>query len=284
MPSLKSSFYSVLHALIDDQITKRLRHYLEIGRGADGVERSDIIISDDHKISLVDAYVKPSAIDMLLAEHELPLHVAMAHMTRGHLSIPWRNLTSGRWTFEIEGLMLVMTPREPEQWCSDDARARKEALIAGSLARLIRRQEKIKAMAKPKRASLMNMLKRKLMQALKPTIHIKDVHIRFERYHGSDAGTHGVTPPFSTGIILTQVDVTTTVSDDGKCARHAQVHAFSSAPRMALRWCHTCMQATRRHPFRCPEGLESIALPTMLVQQLCYLTMTRQGMEPWQVR
>ena len=199
--------FSALHQMIDDQITRRLSPYLEIGPGPDGQQRSNVIITDEQNILLKDVFVKPAAVDQLLVESELPFHVVMVSCKQAHIDIPWGALTAGHWVLEIEELCVVLTARERHEWNVEDVRNRKEALIGEALANLLKRREHILNGA-VKRGSLLAMLQRKFWQSLKPTVLVKDVHLRFERFSGS-------TQPFSLGLVLERLEVSTTVGDGG---------------------------------------------------------------------
>lgn len=113
---------SSLQRFLHDQISKRVRPYMASGLGSDGVERSDVAISPDGNIHITNCVMLPSALDELLLAMELPFHVAMAHCKEIHISIPWRNLSSGDWKVKISGLMVVLNTKERADWSIDDVR------------------------------------------------------------------------------------------------------------------------------------------------------------------
>ena len=82
---------------------------------------------------------KDDTIDALLADNELPSHAITASCRRLFVDIPWENLSSGDWTLNIDGLVVVVAPKEKEYWCLDDVRAVKEAAILKALKPLLRR-------------------------------------------------------------------------------------------------------------------------------------------------
>ena len=108
----RQSAFSYVQQMIDDKITQKLSPYLATGVGDDGLERSDIVVNQDGDISIENCVLRPSAVDALLAENEMPFHVVMAQCSRIFVDIPWGDLTNGEWTFEIEGLCIVVVPKE----------------------------------------------------------------------------------------------------------------------------------------------------------------------------
>ena len=117
----KKAVLSRAQRLIDDQITKQLAPYLATGE-FEGSVRSDVVVSEDGTISVVNAVARPSAVDALLAENELPFHVISATCSMAHIEIPWKHPTTGEWVLTIEGLAVVVAPKEREHWCLEDVR------------------------------------------------------------------------------------------------------------------------------------------------------------------
>ena len=118
----KTAVLTAVQRLIDEQITKRLAPYLASG-DHDGEPRSDVIVNEKNDILIVNCVARPSAVDKLLAENELPFHVISASCRKIHFDIPWENLTTGDWVLTMEGLMLVIAPKEPAYWTLSDVRA-----------------------------------------------------------------------------------------------------------------------------------------------------------------
>ena len=139
---------SALHRLIDDHITKRLKHYLEVGTGPDGRERSVLEVTDDYKIKIERLFVKPERVDEILGEHDLPVRVVMAHCKEALITIPWGSLMSGNYCLELEELQLVVVPRERGEWSVDDIRRCKEQLIRQEVDKLLARLDAVSSAGK----------------------------------------------------------------------------------------------------------------------------------------
>ena len=147
----KASAFSYVQQMIDDQITKKLAPYLATALGEDGREVSDVVVDEKGDISIMDCVLRPSAVDELLAENELPFHVVSAMAKRIHIDIPWGDLSAGEWTFEVEGLSVLLVPKERADWSIEDVRRVKEALILRDLTKLLKAMDQLNA--KPKRRS-----------------------------------------------------------------------------------------------------------------------------------
>jgi hypothetical protein len=202
----KQSAFSYVQQMIDDQITKKLGPYLATGVGVDGEERSDVVVNENGDILIENCELRPSAMDALLAENELPFHVVMAHCERIFIDIPWGDLTNGEFTFEISGLNIVLVPKERGDWSIDDVRRVKEALISKDLAKLIANLNALNA--KPKKPGFFANLANRLKASLKPVIRVRDVHLRFERF-SQDAPI-----PFTMGFLMRSLDVQHTTSEE----------------------------------------------------------------------
>lgn len=108
--------------LIDEQITKKLTPFLEIGIGPDGEDCSDFVVDDHGDISIENMIVKTSLVSELLSGKGLPYRVRMVRCKRIYVDIPWSNMASGSWKLEVDGLMVVVTPIEKTAWSVDDVR------------------------------------------------------------------------------------------------------------------------------------------------------------------
>ena len=84
---VKKAAQNKIKEFIDDQITKQLEPYLVSGEYNDEV-RSDVIVNENNDISIINLVVRPSAVDAMLAENEIPLHVITASCKRVHIDIP----------------------------------------------------------------------------------------------------------------------------------------------------------------------------------------------------
>ena len=201
----KTAVLSAVQRLIDDQITKRVAPYLATGE-FEGEVRSDVVVNDHNDISIVNCVARPSAVDALLAENELPFHVITASCTLIHIDIPWENLTTGDWVLTIEGLSVVIAPKEREYWSLSDVRAVKERIINKDLEILLKRLKELTE--KAPRPSLFQTLVRKFTANMKPTINLKDVHLRFERLGD-------VAVPYSFGFIMSAMEVSSVTDEEG---------------------------------------------------------------------
>ena len=201
----KTAVLSAVQRLIDDQITKRVAPYLATGE-FEGEVRSDVVVNDRNDISIVNCVARPSAVDALLAENQLPFHVITASCTLIHIDIPWDNLTTGDWVLTIEGLSVVIAPKEREYWSLSDVRAVKERIIKKDFDLLLKRLKELTE--KAPRPSLFQTLVRKFTANMKPTINLKDVHLRFERLGD-------VAVPYSFGFIMSAMEVRSDTDEEG---------------------------------------------------------------------
>lgn len=203
----KKAVVSSVQRLIDDMVTKQLQPYLATGE-VEGEVRSDVVVDENNDISVVNCVLKPSMVDALLTENELPFHVLSASCTHIHIDIPWEALTTGDWVLTVEGLAVVVAPKERKAWSLADVRALQEATIEKLHARLRKRFKEITE--KAARQTLFQSLARKFTANLKPTIQLKDVHLRFERL-GRDAPV-----PFACGFVMASMNVSSAADDEGQ--------------------------------------------------------------------
>lgn len=126
----KKVVLSAVQRLIDEQITKQITPYLATGE-FEGEVRSDVVVDERNDISIFNCVARPSAVDALLAENELPFHVITASCSLIHIDIPWEALTTGDWVLTVEGLSVIVAPKESEYWSVADVRAVKEVPPAG---------------------------------------------------------------------------------------------------------------------------------------------------------
>lgn len=158
--------------VIDEQVTARLRRFLENGIGEDGEERSDIIVTPEGKFTIKNAFAKLSRCNRELALQAMPLSLRMLHCKEIVVAIPWGS--GSTWHIEVNGLYVIVAPTRRSEWCAEDVRGAREAKIAKALGALISKQ--LKAMAKEKGKKewgVVAMLKRKLLGSFQPTIHIR---------------------------------------------------------------------------------------------------------------
>lgn len=204
----KTAVLSKAQSVIDSQITHFLRPYLAMGEDSDGRQRSDVCVDAEGDILIEDCVLKPSAVDALFAENELPLHVVMAHVRRIFVDIPWFNFAKGDWKLEVEGVMIVVTPKERADWSVEDVRMVKEYLVSKGLRALVTRQQELSS--KPKKPSLVTQMLKGFLARMKPILQIRDVHVRFERFDPV------VERPFSCGFIMhhMSLDVTPGAKSD----------------------------------------------------------------------
>ena len=229
----KKAIVSHLERHLEDGLSKRLAPYLAIGVGEDGKDRSVVDARDLQEISLANCFVRPSAVDALLAENELPLQVAVAHVERVVIAIPWTNLSSGDWIVEVQGvctarrpvadcarlaapsqdaqrpntlvtylrqlffsltqLTVVVHPLERKDWHVEDVRRVKQHVIDACLKALLKRLTEM-AKKRQKRSLVQSLMLRFLYNG-KPGVNIRNVHLRFERFGD-------VAMPFALGFIM----------------------------------------------------------------------------------
>lgn len=193
----KRAVLNSLQRWLDEQITKRLKPYLAIGTAEDGTAMSEINVTPEGHIHITECVVLPSAVNDLLVAYELPFHVVMTHCDEVIIKIPWKNLTGGNWEISIVGLMVVFNTKERPDWSVDDLRRVKEAQIRSLHKSLLKRWQE--SQTKKKKLGLLAGLKSRFLAAMKPTVCIRDVHVRFERF----ASTMHNSLPFSLGFIIT---------------------------------------------------------------------------------
>ena len=113
---VKKAVKDKIREFIDDQITKNLSPFLEVGQDRDGNECSDFIVNDDGDISIENMFLKPAIVNDVLIKAGSPLRVAMVRCKRIFLDIPWGDISAGSWCLEVEDLMIVVYPLERESW------------------------------------------------------------------------------------------------------------------------------------------------------------------------
>ena len=144
----------------------------------------------------------------------MPLHTGTPHqaLTRSRLL----SHSAGTWSLTVEGLVLVISPKEPEHWRVDDVRSFKEHLIQKGLTRLNKRLKELTT--KPSKPSFMKQLKRRFLASMNPKINMTDVHIRYERLGNVEA--RDVTPlegdacACAFGLIMPSMEVRTRRLDE----------------------------------------------------------------------
>ena len=105
--SAKTAVLSAVSRLIDDTLTEYLAPYLATGE-VEGQKVSDVIVDPStNNISICNCVARPSAVDALLAENELPYRIIHASCGLIHIDIPWTELTTGDWCITIESLSVV---------------------------------------------------------------------------------------------------------------------------------------------------------------------------------
>ena len=206
----KNAVKARIHDFIDAQITAQLKPYLEVGKGPNGEECSDIVVNEDSDISIENMVVKTSVVNDTLMKSGTPFRVSMVCAKRIFFDIPWDNITSREacWKLEVDGLMVVVQPLEREGWNIDDLRAAREQSIQAAVDALIK---KLKALdTKAKHGGFADTLKRRLMDHVNLTVLVRNVHLRLERLHGEGPGA----PPFSLGFVLPAMDVATLLKSE----------------------------------------------------------------------
>ena len=144
----------------------------------------------------------------------MPLHTGTPHqaLTRSRLL----SHSAGTWSLTVEGLVLVISPKEPEHWRVEDVRSFKEHLIQKGLTRLNKRLKELTT--KPSKPSFMKQLKRRFLASMNPKINMTDVHIRYERLGNVEA--RDVTPlegdacACAFGLIMPSMEVRTRRLDE----------------------------------------------------------------------
>ena len=194
---------------IDSQVTKQLKAFLEIGTDVMGEKCSDFVVDGAGDMSVENMFVQTSVANEALSKKGLPFRVAMVCADRIAIDIPWENLISGDWKLEVLGLTVLIYPLEREGWMYESLRKAKEASIEGALAELIK---KIKALdQKKKKPSFIESIVRRLIDQVKLTVTIRDIHIRIEREDGMRMGA----PMFCAGMVLPSMSVATTNATTG---------------------------------------------------------------------
>ena len=107
---VKNAVKSRIRDLIDSEITKQARPFMEMGVGPDGQDCSDIVINEDLDISIENMIVKTSLVNETLMKQSSPFRVSMVSAKRIFFDIPWENLTSSdaKWTLEVKDLQLAI--------------------------------------------------------------------------------------------------------------------------------------------------------------------------------
>ena len=197
-----------IHALIDNEVTKKITPFLEVGEYK-GEPCSDFVVNEDSDISLENMILKTSVVNESLQKANVPFRVSLCCAKRIFFDIPWGNLLSAeaQWRLELHGLQIILQPLEWYDWDVEDLRKAKEASIEGALAALIK---KLKALDAKPPSGFVETIKRRLMSAINVTVHISNVHVRLERLHGEGVGA----PPFSLGFILPAMDVVTSLANE----------------------------------------------------------------------
>ena len=139
----------------------------------------------------------------------MPLHTGTPHqaLTRSRLL----SHSAGTWSLTVEGLVLVISPKEPEHWRVEDVRSFKEHLIQKGLTRLNKRLKELTT--KPSKPSFMKQLKRRFLASMNPKINMTDVHIRYERL-GNVTPLEGDTCACAFGLIMPSMEVRTRRLDE----------------------------------------------------------------------
>ena len=206
----KKAVLKRVHDLIDDQVTKKLEPFLEVGTGPDGQVCSDFVVDECGDMSIENMIVKTSVANEALAKKGLPLRVAMMRAKRIAIDIPWENFTSGVWKLEVLGLSVLLHPLEREGWDLDSLRQAKEASVEVAVAALIKKLKALDDVHK-KPNSFIESIKHQLSRHVDITVTVRDIHIRMEREDGMRVGA----PQFCAGFVLPSMSVTTHKADAG---------------------------------------------------------------------
>ena len=79
---VKNAVKSRIRDLIDSEITKQARPFMEMGVGPDGQDCSDIVINEDLDISIENMIVKTSLVNETLMKQSSPFRVSMVSAKR----------------------------------------------------------------------------------------------------------------------------------------------------------------------------------------------------------
>ena len=191
---------SIFLKLIDDQITKQLKPFMESGIGPDGEECSDVVISPDGGIKVVNMIMKTEPLNQMLVKQGAAVRFAMMQAKRVALTIPWSNFSAGDWRFELEDLTMLLFQVERSEWNAEELERAKEASIEAALKGLI---TKMKSLTKKKGGGLVDSIKARILSGAAISVSIKNVHVRIERGKPSGAAL-----PVSLGFVLPSIEVT----------------------------------------------------------------------------
>ena len=118
----KAAVLRQVHKFIDEQVTQQLTPFLEMGEGPDGEVCSDFVVDEHADMSLENMIVKTSVVNEKLVAAGVAFRIGMLRCKHVALDIPWGNLQRGKWKLELDGLMIVVTPCEKEEWSVDNVR------------------------------------------------------------------------------------------------------------------------------------------------------------------
>ena len=128
---------AILAKFIDDQITKQLKPFLEVGKGPDDEDCSDLIITPDGVIKIVNMIVKTEPLNQMMVEQGAAVRFAMLQCKKVQVTIPWGNMSAGDWKLEVEDLTMLMSQQERESWSVNELQRAKEASIEKALKSLM---------------------------------------------------------------------------------------------------------------------------------------------------
>lgn len=193
---------SLLLKFIDDQITKQLKPFLEVGVGPDGEDCSDLIITPDGVIKIVNMIVKTEPLNQMMVEKGAAVRFAMLQCKKVQVTIPWGNMTHGDWKLEVEGLTMLMTQQERESWSVAELERAKESSIEKALKSLTAKMKAALSTSKKGGGGLIDTIKQRILSGARLTVSIRNVHVRIERPKPSNSA------PMSFGFVLPYCEIT----------------------------------------------------------------------------
>jgi vacuolar protein sorting-associated protein 13A/C len=173
----------------------------KIGKYIIGLDREQLKVAVwEGDIILENVYLKSDIFQMW----QLPLVLKYGKITRLFVKIPWSRLASEPVEIILEGLYMVISPQQKEEWDYSEEgniKKRKEYIELHEQRRPSTSDQKpLNAEEELQKKGYIEKLTSRIVDNLK--VNIQDIHIRFE-YHLEN--TH-----FSTGVTLEKIECNTT--------------------------------------------------------------------------
>uniref|UniRef100_A0A6T9AWI4 Uncharacterized protein n=1 Tax=Haptolina ericina TaxID=156174 RepID=A0A6T9AWI4_9EUKA len=252
----------VINNLIDSIITNQLKEYLSMGSLA-GKKYSDVIVKDGN-VEIDHLYGKPEKLCDMLRERGIPVKVIMLHVRNAKVRIPWFNLLGGLYDITVEEVVLVLQPVDPDDLSVEQVRWVKESAILKAMDELVANQKRSSSRA-PEKPSLFKRIKMMAIEAFRPKVTVKNVHLRYEHLVRSHEDQH----PFAFGLLIEEFSASldTSQTNEEESNKSPDKKRTSRVKVMAKRISVYCMPVSREGELPRPREHELVFSPEVQGKQ-----------------